>query len=177
MLMNCFFQSQFSYCWLVSMCDSRTINNKTNHLHGRCLRVIYNDKISSFKELLERGGSVPIHSRNLQILAIQMFKVYSNIYTSIFTEIFNKRNPNYQLRHTSHFSIPPVASVYNVTESLSFSGPKIWHIVSTELKEGKSLSAFKSRIKNWCHKTVHAGYVCNICQILVLYKVGPYAWW
>ena len=106
------------------MCDSRTINTNTNHLHGRCLRVIYNDKISSFKELLERDGSVPIHNRNLQILATGCLK-FITIAPPIFTEIFNKRNPNYQLRHTSHFSIPPAASVYNVTESLSFSGPKI----------------------------------------------------
>ena len=26
------------------------------------------------------------------------------------------------------------------------------------------------------HKTVHADYVSYICQILVLYNVGPYAW-
>ena len=49
-----------------------------------CLRVIYNDKIPSFKELLERDGSVPIHNRNLKILAIEMFKVYNNIAPPIF---------------------------------------------------------------------------------------------
>ena len=120
MLMNSFFKSQFSCCPLVWICHSRTINNKVNDLHGRCLRVIYNGKISSFKELLERDGSVPIHNRNLQILATEMFKVYNNIAPPIFTEIFNKGNPNYQLRHTSHFSIPAVRSVCNGTESLSF---------------------------------------------------------
>ena len=142
MLMNSFFMSQFSYCPLVWMCHSRTINNKINHLHERCLRVIYNDKISSFKELLARDRSVPIHSRNLQILATGMFKVYNNIAPPIFTEIFDKRNPNYQLRHTSHFSIPPVRSVYNGTESLSFLGPKIWDIVPTELKKSEIFKRF-----------------------------------
>ena len=56
---------------------------------------------------MERDGSVPIHNRNLQILASEMFKVYNNIAPPIFTEIYNKRNPNYQLCYTSHFSIPP----------------------------------------------------------------------
>ena len=95
------------------MCHSRTTNNKINNLHERCLRVIYSDKISSFKELLERDGPVLIHNRNLQTLASEMLKVYNNIAPPIFTEIFNKRNPNYQLRRTSHFSIPPIRSVYN----------------------------------------------------------------
>ena len=142
------------------MCHSRTINNKIYHLHERCLRVIYNDKISSFKELLEKDGSVPIHNRNLQILATEMFKVYNNIAPPIFTEIFKKQNPNYQLRHTLHFSIPPVRSVYNGTESLPFLGPKVWDIVPTELKEVKTLSAFKSRIQNWWPQNCP----CRLCK-------------
>ena len=119
-LMNSFFKSQFSYCPLVWMCHSRTINNNINHLHERCLRVTYNDKISSFKELLERDGPVPIHNSNLQILATEIFKVYNNIAPPIFTEIFNKPNPNQQLRHFLHFSIPPVRSVYKGTEAYRF---------------------------------------------------------
>ena len=160
MLMNSFFKSQFSYCPLLWMCHSRTMNNKINHLLERCLRVMYTDKISSFKELLERDGSVQRRNRNLQILATEMFKVYNNIAPPIFTEIFNKRNPNYQLRHTSHFSIPPVRSVYNGTESLSFLGPKIWDIVLTELKEVKTLNAFKSGIKNWWPQNCP----CRLCK-------------
>ena len=177
MLMNSFCKSQFSYCPLVWKCHSRTMNNKINHLHEDVIRVIYKDKISSFNELLERDRSIQIHNSNLQILSTEIFKVYNNIAPAIFTEIFNKRNPNYRLRHTSLFSIPLVRSVYNGTESLSLLSPNIWDIVPTELKEVKTLSAFKSGIKNWWHKTVHAAYLSNICQILVLYKVGPYAWW
>ena len=88
--MNSFFKSQFSYCPLVWMCHSRTINNKINHLHERCLRLIYNNKISSFKELLERDRSVPLHNRNLQMLVTEMFEVYDKIGSLIFTEMFNK---------------------------------------------------------------------------------------
>ena len=59
--MNSFFTSQFSYCPLIWMCHSRTVNNKINKLHKRCLQIIYNDKKFSFKELLETDKSVPIH--------------------------------------------------------------------------------------------------------------------
>ena len=69
------------------------INNKINHFREICLRAIYSNKISSFKELLERDGSVSIHNRKLQILATEMFKVCNNI---LINEIFNKRNSNYQ---------------------------------------------------------------------------------
>ena len=53
LLLNAFFMSQFNYCQLVWMCHNRTKNNKINRLHERCLRLIYNDKKSSFEQLLE----------------------------------------------------------------------------------------------------------------------------
>ena len=89
------------------MCDSQTINNKINNLHKRYLRVIYSDKISSLKELLERDGPVLIHNMNLQTRASEMFKVYNNIAPAIFTEIFNKRES--KLPATSHVALfnPP----------------------------------------------------------------------
>ena len=43
LLMNLFFTSQFNYCPLVWMCHNRTIDNKINRLHEKCLRFVYND--------------------------------------------------------------------------------------------------------------------------------------
>ena len=47
-LMNTFFKSQFNYYPLIWMYLSRKNNNKINRLHEKCLRIIYNDKRSSF---------------------------------------------------------------------------------------------------------------------------------
>ena len=74
-LLNAFFISQFSYCPLVSMFHSCGKNNKINRIHERCLRIIYNDKKSTFYELLEKDGPVSIHKRNLRFLA------YENVQT------------------------------------------------------------------------------------------------
>ena len=85
-----------------------------------------------------------------------MFKVYNNIALLI----FNKRNTNDKLRHTSHLLLPPVRSLNNGTESLSLIGPKIWNIVPTEMKEVKTLSAFKSEIKKcWAQNCP-----CRLCK-------------
>ena len=75
-LMNTFFISQFIYCPLICM---RHVNNKISKLHKRCLRIVYNDNKSAFKELSETDKFVPIYLQNLQVLATEMFKVYRNI--------------------------------------------------------------------------------------------------
>ena len=85
-LMKGFFTSQFSYCPLVWMCHSRT--NKKIMFTNRCLRIVYNDKQSSFNELLEKDGSVSIHMRNIQILATEMYKLINNLSPPIMNRVF-----------------------------------------------------------------------------------------
>ena len=57
------------------MNHSRTLNNKINRIHEKSLRVVYNDKKATFKELLDKDKAVSIHTKNFQILVTEMFKV------------------------------------------------------------------------------------------------------
>ena len=91
-LMNAFFKSKCSYCPLVWMCHSRANNDKINRLHESFLRIIYSDKQSPFKTLLERDGSVSVHSQNLQILATEMYKIKNGLPPLTVTELFEQRN-------------------------------------------------------------------------------------
>ena len=67
------------------MFHSRIMNNKINWLHERCMRLIYEDKTSFFEELLEQDKIVLIHTRDLQMLVTEMFKVYRSGLSPIFT--------------------------------------------------------------------------------------------
>ena len=64
-----FIMSRFNYCPLVWMCHTRALNNKTNQLRERALRLVYDDSQSTFEKLLNIDKSVTIHHRNLQVLA------------------------------------------------------------------------------------------------------------
>ena len=125
--MNAFFKLQFNYCPLIWMCHSHIINKKINRLHERCLRIIYCDKQSSFEELLEKNSSVSIHQRNIQILAIEMYKVSKSMTPPQIAELFTARNEHpYNLRYNPKCLQPFVNSVCCRTESISYLRPKIW---------------------------------------------------
>ena len=72
--MKSFITSQFGYCPLIWVFHSRKLNNKINSIHERALKITYNDRKSSFEELLRKGNTVSIHHRNLQLLATGIFK-------------------------------------------------------------------------------------------------------
>ena len=114
------------------MCCNRSLNTKTNRLHERGLRLVYNDKKSTFNELLVKDGSVSIHHQNLQKLAVEMFKFSRGL------SQLRKQIP-YKLRQRSQFQIPWVHSVFSGTESLKFLGPKVWALVANEMKQLESL--------------------------------------
>ena len=65
------------------------MTNKIYRLHEKCLPIVYSDKTSSFEKLLEKDGSVTIHTRNLQTLATEMFKVYKNLSPAITADLFH----------------------------------------------------------------------------------------
>ena len=118
-----YLRSRFIYCPLVWICHGRTFNTKINRLHERCLRLIYNDKHSTFHELLKNDCSVSIHTWNLQFLLMEMYNLPKGISPTIMEEIFRFQNSNkYNLRSQNIFEIPFRNSVYNGTESISYLG-------------------------------------------------------
>ena len=146
------------------MCHSHLNNNKTNRLHERSLRIVYNDKQSSFNELLEKDGSVSIHMRNIQILATEMYKLINNLSPPIMNRVFKLNSDSrYNLRQISQFSRSLVRSVYHGTESISYLGPKIWDILPDDYKTIQNLDTFKIKIKKWKPENCP----CRLCKVYI----------
>ena len=166
--MKAFISSQFGYCPLVWMFHSRKLNNRINSIHERALRIVYSDYISSFEELLERDNSVSIHIRNIQTLAIELYKVVNKLSPNIMNQVFPLKDtvayPSRQVFHTSN-----VKTTAFGLESVRYLGPKIWELVPAELKSIKSLKLFKTKIKEWkplrCPCKLCKLYVCGVGYI------------
>ena len=88
LIMHSFIFSQFGYCPLVWMFHNRTLNNRINKIHERALRLVYNDDESSFENLLLKDNSFTIHERNIQTLAIELYKVVNHLSPKIMDFIF-----------------------------------------------------------------------------------------
>ena len=78
----------FNYSPLIWICHSKTLNNKLNKLHERALRLVYDDRQSTYEELLNIGKSVTIHHRNLQVLATELYKVHHGLTPELMNNIF-----------------------------------------------------------------------------------------
>ena len=162
MIMKAFINSQFGYCPLAWMFHSRLLNNRINKIHERALRIVYGDITSSFEELLNRDNSVTVHERNIQVLAIEVFRVIKGNSPEIMNDIFTLKD---QVSYCSKFPFVSnnVRTVAYGTQSLSYLGPKIWSLIPQDMKNLDTVDKFKKQIKLW----KPSNCPCRLCKTYV----------
>ena len=159
LIMKTFIESQFSYCPLVWMFCSRTMNSKINRIHERALRLVYQDYDSTLEELLCKDKSLCFHHRNIHQVAIEMYKVKHELSPSFIQDIFCAVNRN--TRSGTAFSRPNVSTVKRGDRSLRSFGPIVWNsMLPDTLKNCESLEQFKHSIKSWKPENCP----CELCK-------------
>ena len=144
------------------MFHSRKLQNRINSIHERALRIIYKGDDSSFIELLKKDQSYTIHERNIQTLAIELYKVINGLSPKIMNLVF-PLNLDAKYPGQNVFMTHNVKKVNAGTESLSHLGPKIWSLIPATIKISKSLQIFKKEIRKWKPDKCP----CRLCKIYI----------
>ena len=183
--MRVFIESQFSYCPLLWMFCSRRINRRINYTHERALRLVYDDYISSFEDLLRKDSTVSIHHRNVQKVAIEMYKIKYNVGPQLIDDLFCKKVLN--TRSKASFHRANVRTVAYGEQSLRSFSPIVWdNMVPQSMKEIANIDDFKKCIKTWipinCPCRLCKNYVPNvgfvtICDQLCRPRTSWGIWW
>ena len=87
-----------AYFKALSNC-SHQLDNKINRSHEKCLAVTYEDQKASFEEPFEMEHSVSVHYKNLQCLAIELYKVSNGIFPDILKDAFPFTFSNCNIRN------------------------------------------------------------------------------
>ena len=122
---------------------------------------MYQDYSSSFAQLLKINGSVCIHHRNVQLVAVEMFKVKHGLCPEIMKDIF-ELNTNRKSKNT--FLIPRVKGEYMGKMSLRYFGPVVWEtMLPAKFKLISDLDKFKEDIKEW----IPSNCKCRLCKTYI----------
>ena len=106
-----------------------------NHVHETALRIVYRNNSLCFDQLLQIDKSYNIHHKNIQTLAIELYKVKNNLSNQIMQEVFEKHESvDYNLRFQTDFVLPGVNTTYFNLHSLRYSPLKFGMLFLMRLK-------------------------------------------
>ena len=152
--------SQFKYCLIVWVFHSRRTSNKINRLPKRALRIVYDDEISTFGQVLAMYKSFCIHHQNIQRLLTEIYKALHDISGNSLKELFVKRESTISLRSKPELVIPSVNSILKGKNSIRYFGSVIWNSLPIEIREDHSILPFLTKVKQW----ITIACPCTICE-------------
>ena len=131
------------------MCHSWTFN-RINKIHHRVLRILYQDKKSSFEKLLMKDKSVCPYKKFSVFSYREIFKVKNSLSPIIMIEAFNfQENESYNLRKDIRLASRHMHPTHFSTDTISSWGPNLWKLISGKIKHASILLAFKAKNKSW----------------------------
>ena len=169
LLSNTFISSQFNYTALIWMFCRKTLSYKIEKIRHRTVEVIYQSE-ESYENLLLESSSVPVHQRHFRFLVTEIYKRTTQINSEFMWPCFTYNNITYNLRKGHILYLPSMHLTYYSTNFVHLRESLIWNNLSGDIKSSKSVSEFKTKIKNFgnidCEYVVRLIYTLNLyCEI------------
>ena len=145
-LFKAFVGSRFKYSPNVWMFHSRRTNNKIKRLTETALRIVYDDDVLTFHQLIAMDKSFCIHHQNMRLL-IEIYTALCNTYGNCLKELFVKTESTISLRSKPELVIPSLNSILKGKNSQRYLGSVIWNSLPIEIRQDLSISSYVTKIK------------------------------
>ena len=128
----------------------------------RSLRLIKNDKTSTFEHLLQANNEITTHQRNVQVLMVEVFKMINGFAPPIMKDLFLFRENTHYIQNFQMISNESKKTVRHGLETVKYRALLLWANLPEKYKTATSLNSSKTKIKTW---------TCETCIFLLLYCV------
>ena len=115
-LYNAFILPHFQFCSTIWHFCSARIRDKLESLNKRALRIVLNDKVSSYQQLLHNSEGTTLYNQRVQKMLITIYKCLNNDSSSKYLkDMLTLRQSKYSLRGTNILSLcKPVTTTYGL---------------------------------------------------------------
>ena len=148
-LAEAYISSNFRYCPLIWMFCSKMSDNLIVKTHYRTLRAIYDTQTRSYEELLHLSGKKKIHTQNLQILMVEVYKCLNNISPPFTWDYFKPKNNPFYLQNTLLLDLSMCRTKKYGLNAILFKEALLWNKLPNHFKAAESLIHFKKKIREW----------------------------
>ena len=121
-----------------------TLTDKLESLNKRILRIVFNDKVSSYQQLLHKSEGATLYNRRIQNMLITIYKCLNyDSFPKYLKDMFTLRQSRYSFRKTDISSLcKPVTTTYGL-HSFRYFASKNWNSLPNEVRSESTLSNFR----------------------------------
>ena len=146
-LCNSFIMSAFNYCPLIWMFCTKSAAKRIVSTHHRAIRAVNLDFNTPGHELYKVHNATPIHTRNLQLLLIEVYKTLHHLNPEFMWNLFSENLINYQLRRGKILKLP-VMSARSGQNTFLFRSVMAWNHLPSQIKGAESLANLRNLLKS-----------------------------
>ena len=147
-LYNASILPHLQYCSTVwHFCSARN-RDKLESLNKRALRVVFNDKVSSYQQLLYKSEGSNLYNRLIQNMLITIHKCLNcNSFPKYLKDMLPLRQSEYSFRKTNILSLcKPVTSTYGLN-SFRYFASKNWNSLPDNVRSESTLPGFRKLLE------------------------------
>ena len=146
-----FISANFNYCPLTWIFCGKKNSLKLEKLQERALRFVYNNRTSTYSELLKRGSFLSLSQHRIKHIAVEVFKCVHSLNPPYLNILFTRQDVSYDLRDP-HKLVQPTWNIKKYGfRSFKYYGAKVWNALPFNVKDTSKISIFKRNISIWCH--------------------------
>ena len=108
------------------MLCSRNANNFINKTLERFLRLLKNDKPSTFEHLLHANNEITTHQRNVQVLMVEVIKMINGFAPPIIKDLFLFRENTHNIQNFEMISNDLKKTVTHGLETVKYKALLLW---------------------------------------------------
>ncbi len=104
------------------------------NVQKRALRIVFNDRISDYSDLLKKANTCMIETRWKRQLVTEVYKAVNALTPSYISDTFQEKTVNYNLRRSKLITQPKFLSQTHGYHSLRQEGTRLWDTLPTYVK-------------------------------------------
>ncbi len=106
LIFHSFIQANLNYYPLIWINRNRTDMKYTENVQKRALRIVFNDRISDYSDLLKKANTCTIKTRWKRQLITEIYKAVNGLTPSYISDRFQENTVNYNLKRSKLITQP-----------------------------------------------------------------------
>ena len=159
-IFHSFILSNFNFCPLAWYFCSKRNSQKLEKIQERSLRFIYNDKESTYEQLMMKAQVSSLEVKRMRNMAIETFNILYGLSPACLNDLVSFKESNYNFRYKNILNIPKVRTTAFGKNSVRYAAAILWNRLPEHIRSMSNFNQFKNVILMWNGKDCG----CQMCK-------------